>query len=443
MNQEPTTTTANPFAQQVAIRDEAQVQVSSARAVAEAQAGFAIAQRFPRNESACYEKIINACRRKDLAEISAYQFSRGGTKIYGPSIHLLRAVAKRWGNLDFGWSELSRKNGESSITAFATDLETNTRTSLNFTVKHWRDTKSGGHALTEERDIYELCANQAARRVRACLEAVIDEDIVNAALGQCEKTLSTGHTEPLMDRAKKMTLAFSDMGVTHVMIEKRLQHKLDAISEGEMVQLRRIYQAIKDGMGKREEFFDFVAEPEKPSKMNGTKTPVVDDGDGTDLGPKRQKTAEEISDQMRETKSATEVGSTGPTATEKTEPVKQPRKPREKPASVVVQETAPEPKTQAEQAERVPATEALMTRRSQVIDPSGLTAIQLCNALEAALKEEGVTEAEVLKYLVSKNAARPEQKKLEFLATPKLQSLATQIDVVCANIRMNRTETNG
>lgn len=218
-----------------------------------------IAQRFPRDEVKSFQRIMTACKRKELAEVSAYQFSRGGTKITGPSVHLLRAIAKRWGNIDFGWTEVSREDGKSLIVAYAWDLETNVRSSISFSVRHWRDTREGGHALKDERDIYELCANQASRRVRASLEAIIDEDIVNSALEECEKSLKSGHSEPLEDRIKKMVSAFSGLSVSQAMLEKRLQHKIDAASEGELVQLRRIYTSITDGMSKREEWFDVGA----------------------------------------------------------------------------------------------------------------------------------------------------------------------------------------
>jgi hypothetical protein len=129
-------------------------------------------------------------------------------------------------------------------------------------VKHWRDTRDGGHALTDERDIYELLANMAARRVRACLEEVIDADVVSAAVDQCRLTLKSGEKTPLADRAVQMVSAFAEYGVTQAMIELRLGNKLDAVSENQLASLRRVYKSLKDGVGKREDFFK--PEPSKP-----------------------------------------------------------------------------------------------------------------------------------------------------------------------------------
>lgn len=231
-----------------------------ARATQEIQAALVIAQRFARDEVRVKSRILEACKRKELAEVAEYEYSRGGTRITGPTIDLLRAVANRWGNIRHGWAEVSRSTtgqgpGVSSIRTFAWDLQTNAQAERTFSVVHWRDTQAGGYPLTDERDIYELLANNAARRVRACLEEVIDSDIVTAAIDQCRRTLREGEKVPLKDRAVSMVSAFSEYGVTQKMIETRLGNLLDAVSENQLASLRRIFKALKDGVGKREDYF--------------------------------------------------------------------------------------------------------------------------------------------------------------------------------------------
>lgn len=233
-----------------------------ARATQEIQAALVIAQRFPRDEVRAKSRILEACKRKELAEQAEYEYSRGGTRITGPTIDLLRAIANRWGNIRFGWAEVDRRDGQSSVRCFAWDMQSNGQAERTFTVKHWRDTQAGGYGLTDERDIYELMANQAARRVRACLEEVIDADIVTAAVDQCRGTLRTGEKTPLVDRAVQMVTAFAEFGVTQPMIETRLGNKLEAISDNQLASLRRIFKALKDGVGKREDYFK--PEPNKP-----------------------------------------------------------------------------------------------------------------------------------------------------------------------------------
>ncbi|HXJ61074.1 MAG TPA: hypothetical protein VNU68_30885 [Verrucomicrobiae bacterium] len=159
--------------------------------------------------------------------------------------------------------------------AFAWDLETNAYDSKTFTVRHERYTREGATKLTDPRDIYEHVANFAARRKRACMEAVIPRDVIDAAVEQCDATLKQGHSEPLVDRVRKMTSAFAEFSVTVDMLERRLQHKLDAVNEQEMVILRKIYTSLKDGMGRREDFFNLTEGP-KPAKFDKSDETVAD-----------------------------------------------------------------------------------------------------------------------------------------------------------------------
>lgn len=249
-----------------------------ARATQEIQAALVIAQRFPRDEIKARAKILQACQRKELAESAEYEYSRGGTRITGPTVDLLRAIANRWGNIRYGWTEVERRDGISSVRCFAWDMQTNGQAERTFSVKHWRDTQAGGYALTDERDIYELMANQAARRVRACLEEVIDADIVDCAVTQCRSTLKTGEKTPLQDRAAQMVVAFKEFGVTQGMIEQKLGNKLDAVSENQIASLRRIFKALKDGVGRTEDYFKpETSKPqfETPAPVAATKAPVA------------------------------------------------------------------------------------------------------------------------------------------------------------------------
>lgn len=255
-------TETNPFA--IAAQAGGNIQIAQSRAAQETQAAMVIAQKFPRNEEASIQRIVRSCQRRSLAEVACYAYPRGGTTVTGPSIRLAECLAQNWKNMEFGVVELEQKNGESTVMAFAWDLETNTRETKVFQVKHERRVGRGDNfridILTDPRDIYEMVANQGARRLRSCILGVIPGDVVDIAVEQCEKTLASGNVEPLLDRVRKMAAAFAEYGVTVVMLEKRLGHKLDATIEQELVNLRKIYTSLKDGMAKREDFFDLQAE---------------------------------------------------------------------------------------------------------------------------------------------------------------------------------------
>jgi hypothetical protein len=233
------------------------VSVEQSRAVQEVQGAIIMAKKFPRNETACFAKIMESCKRKTLAESAMYSYPRGGEKVSGASIRLAETLAKYWGNIQFGIVELSQENGSSEVMAYAWDLETNTRQVKQFSVKHSRYTKSKGVVkLTDPRDIYEMTANQGARRLRACILGVLPSDLLESAVEECEKTLKGDNSVPLVDRVRTCIAKFAEIGVSQQMIEKRLNHNIDAIDVHELVALGKIFNSLRDNMSKIEDHFE-------------------------------------------------------------------------------------------------------------------------------------------------------------------------------------------
>lgn len=248
-----------------------------ARQAQEVQAAMVIAKKFPRDENQSVNRVLQACKRKSLAESSTYSYPRGGQQITGPSIRLAEVLAQAWGNIDFGIVELEQHDGYSEVMAYAWDLETNTRQTKVFTVAHERHTKKGAQALTDPRDIYETVANNGARRLRACILGIIPGDVVDMALEACEKTLTGNGAEPLVDRVRKMVGRFGEIGVTIEMIERRLGHKLAACIESEFSSLHKIYVSIIDGVSGRDQWFEVAAPAETPPVgRSSMKKPKVD-----------------------------------------------------------------------------------------------------------------------------------------------------------------------
>lgn len=241
-----------------------QAMVEQARAVAEVQVAVMIAQANPRNEQMSIQRILNACSRFSLANRAVYSYNRGGADVSGPSIRLAEALAQNWGNVQYGLRELTQGDGYSEVEAYAWDIETNTRRATTFVVKHKRDTRRGAVKLTDGRDIYEMIANQGARRLRNCILSLIPGDIVDMAVEQCKKTLATN--VDMSPAALKQNLdEFAKFGVTREMIEARFGRAYEAITPAQVVQLWGIYQSIMDGLGTPADFFDMGQTKDKPA----------------------------------------------------------------------------------------------------------------------------------------------------------------------------------
>jgi len=266
----------NPFIEDTNIqnREENNViaQAMSSRYVQEVQGMIIMAKKFPRDQFAAYNRIMEACKRKSLAEVAQYEFPRGGEKVTGPSIRLAEVLAQNWGNISTGIIELEQNYGESKVMAFAWDLETNYREERIFSVKHERKAKGVIKKLDDPRDIYELVANLGARRKRSCILAVIPKDIVEAAEAQCEETLKKDNSKPLVDRIRDMFEKFqSNFGVSKEMIEEFIGCRTEAFTERDVMKLARVYNSLRDGMAKREDFFNIKATSPEPEKAEAIK----------------------------------------------------------------------------------------------------------------------------------------------------------------------------
>lgn len=236
----------------------AMVEVESNRAVAETKAAMLLAKQFPRDQVQAVDRILASCTRHSLAEAALYQYAKGGTDVTGPSIRLAEAIAQSWGNVQFGIRELEQVPGRSTVEAFAWDVETNTRQVKIFQVDHVRHTKKGVFKLSDPRDVYELVANQGARRLRACILGIIPGDVVDSAVRQCEVTLRN-KVEVTPELIKSLVEKFAAFGVTRGQLETRIQRRLDeTVSPALIVQLGKVYNSLRDGMSSPGDWFEPV-----------------------------------------------------------------------------------------------------------------------------------------------------------------------------------------
>lgn len=272
---EPSTTNAN-------------IEIASTRAAQEVQAAMTVAKRFPRDETKAFARIMTACQRYGLAEKAEYAYPRGRETVTGPSIRLAEVIAQHWGNLDYGVVEIEQRWNESVVMAYAWDLETNTRSTMVFTAKHERETKQGSYRVSGKRDIYEIVANDGARRLRACLLKVIPRDVVDEAREECHKTLAReGGGAPLIDRVRKWVAGFQRFGVTPEMIERHLRHKIETTSEAELANLRAMFNSLNDKAAGVEDFFErdgaTTTAPAAESKTEGRRARVAAAAGKTDV----------------------------------------------------------------------------------------------------------------------------------------------------------------
>lgn len=258
-------TTINPFG--IRVQEASESRATNAvqrqeqeRAVSETKAAIMLAKQFPRDQAEATNKILLACCRPTLAEKAVYSYPKGGQQVTGASIRLAEAIAQAWGNLQFGIRELDQRDGVSTVEAFAWDVETNTRQTKVFQVSHSRKSGSQIKPITDPREIYEMVANQGARRMRNCILGLIPGDVIEAALDQADKTLTT-KVEITPERIAKMVDTFEAMGVSKEALRKKIGRNVDhTIPPAVFANLGKIANSIRDGYSTASENFDLVSD---------------------------------------------------------------------------------------------------------------------------------------------------------------------------------------
>ena len=239
----------------------------NSRELAKVQGEIFMAKQYPRNRDLVMQNIQGACQSKDLASEATYTYARGGTNITGASIRLAETVARICTNIKYGYEELEVTRDHTVVRCYAYDIESNVQAERTFTVPHVRYTRSkGATPLTDPRDIYEAVANNASRRIRACILEVVPSDMIKYALEICNRTLKQSVNLNESTRMKLLE-AYKKYSVNKAMIEKRIQRNFEAITIDQYLDLKQVYKSIMDGIGKPEEFFDFdIVEKPKSKK---------------------------------------------------------------------------------------------------------------------------------------------------------------------------------
>lgn len=246
----------------------AMAQYQESKELSEIKGKMYLARQFPRDQEWALQAALQECERKELAEVAQYEYPKGDSVVKGPSIRLVEVLSRHWGNITSGVDEIESKDGETTIKSYAWDLETNVSDSKTFTVKHERTAGKGQnrrtYKLTDERDIYEMVSNKGARRKRACLLSVLPGWYVDAAVTACEETLKRSLTEgkSMEEVISSLVTAFEEFGITPVQIEDKMGKEIGSLSKNDVVKLRHLYSAIKDGFVKPGDAFGLPPEPD-------------------------------------------------------------------------------------------------------------------------------------------------------------------------------------
>ena len=275
--------------------------VEQSRAIAEVHAAIVVAQQCPRDVQQAIRDMRDSCRQRALADRAFFRYSRGDGPVTGPSIHLARELGRCWGNIQWGINEMRRDDeyGQSEMQAWAWDVQTNARSSNTFIVPHRRDTRNGPKTLTDQRDIYENNANNAARRLREAIFAVLPTWFVEEAKDICNQTLNDGGGKPLPKRIEEALNGFALMSVTEAQLEEKLGVPVAKWTERDVAQLGVIYKSIQRGETRKDEEFPSDHAPARVTvnEIIGTQPAPAANGNTTPEPPPPAPAGDDLSDE--------------------------------------------------------------------------------------------------------------------------------------------------
>lgn len=251
--------------------------VAAAESVkARIQAQYLVALSHPRSYDQSRFRIMEACRRPSFADKVEYKKPVGKTTITGPSIRFAELALREWGNIDYSNTVVYDDEMNRRISVVITDLETNTTfsSSIQITKTVERKDNKGRDVISERINSYgekiyivkatedEILTKQAAMISKALRNEglrLIPQEIIEEAINIARLTQQKDASSNMDEARKKISDAFGSLGIQPKHLEEYLGHPMSMCVPAEITDLRAIYNAIKNGEAK---WNDFVSEDE-------------------------------------------------------------------------------------------------------------------------------------------------------------------------------------
>lgn len=329
----------------------AQMETASTAAAAQAkamvEARYVMAMRQPRNWDQFRIDTLNECKRPTFAHNqSAYYHKPIGKGVEGLGIRFVEVALRCMKNV-LVESAIIFEDAEKEIhRVTVTDLESNLTYPLDVrvskTVERSKPLDDGSFISVRKnswnKDVYtvpatddDLLNKRAAlisKAIRTLGLRIIPGDVQDEAEAIIKKIrLDKAAEDPTAER-KRIADAFADIGVKATDLVSYLGHSLDTCSPPELVRLRAIYGAIKDGEATWKQVMENKAAENPSAGEGGTTAPATypdkDFVEGlkkwTPLITSGKKTADQIIAQASTKHPLTEAQKTAIRAVKKLEP---------------------------------------------------------------------------------------------------------------------------
>lgn len=250
----------------------------AAQARAQVEALFVYAERHPRDEERARQRLLAACRRPRFADVALYRKPVGKKPVQGkngktewvqsfaegPSIRFVEATLLVLRNYDCEVVEIYNDARRCLIRVRVTDLEANStyRQDLAIEKAVERSNSKDREVISSRTNSYgrtaylvvatedELLMKKAAavsKAIRTLGIRLIPGDLIDEAVEAVKKTREGEIQRDPSTHRKRVADEFYQLGVPVDELQRFLGHKVSETSPAELVELRAVWMAIKDG----------------------------------------------------------------------------------------------------------------------------------------------------------------------------------------------------
>lgn len=254
-----------PAQEQQLARAETAASAIAAREEAAVKARYLMALQRPRDVDLVRQRLLKECQRPGFADVAMYAKPVGKQRVRGLSIRFAEAAIRHFTNVLTHVSVVFDDEKRRILHVSVIDLETNATYGEDVTLEkvvERRQPREGQEVIgqrvnTEGEVVYLVRAteddfrNKQAAAVSKAIRnyglRLIPGDILDECRATIERVKADRAAQDPDAEKKRVLDAFAGIGVSADRMKKYLGHPLEEISPAELVELREVYEAIRDG----------------------------------------------------------------------------------------------------------------------------------------------------------------------------------------------------
>lgn len=235
------------------------------QAKAAVQSRFIVAMKRPRDWDSVRVALLKDCKRPGFAQVSRYSKPIGGSRVEGPSIRFAEAAIRAMTNLLPETTTIYDDDAKRIVRVALTDLESNVSYSKDVTIAKTVERsslKQGQTAIrtrvnsfgkpvhivaATDEDLLNKENALVSKALRGHALRLLPGDILEECMAQVVDTLENEAARDPDAERKRLADAFASLNVSPAALKDYLGHELATVTAKEIVELRAIYSAIKDG----------------------------------------------------------------------------------------------------------------------------------------------------------------------------------------------------